>query len=741
MAAALAGCSLTARGPAGPEASPTLPTPMTTTIVAPDPEPVARRFLEAWKQDDFAGMYALLSPLTQDSQSQEAFTATYKKIAQDAALTGIDYQIVASLVNPRQAQVSYRITLHSAVVGDVTRDTYLDFTRLNNEWRIAWTQASILPELAGGNQLYLDVVTPTRANIYDRNGLALATETEVVGLYIVPNLIGDQDAEATMLGLLSRMLHRRPESIQAQYEAFRNTDYLTPVGEVSLDDFQRYQDALASVGGVQFQQYSGRYYPFGGVAPQAVGYVAQIQKDQLDEYKQRGYRGDEFVGQIGLEYAYEQQLRGTPGGKLYLTDPNGQPIQVLATRDPQPPQSITTTLDRDLQINAQQAIAGFNGAIVVVQRDTGQVLAMVSSPSFDPNLFNASNPNSGVGLQEVFKLNQPFVDRATAGTYPLGSVFKIITMSAALQSGLYTADTQYTTDGYFRELQGWVGQDWTVDRGLPPAGTVTLVQGLERSCNPYFWHIGLDLFNRASQTALSDMAKAFGLGQSTGIEIGDQPGVVPDPTWMQQKDGRAWEAFDSVQLAIGQSDLQVTPLQVARFVAAVGNGGTLYKPQIVLRVQTGEGQATHEFTPETQGTLPVSPENLATIQQAMMGVVSDPRGTAYRRFLGLYLGGRPLKVAGKTGTAQSGQEEPHAWFAGYTYEGSQDKPDIAVVVLAEYQGEGSDWAAPIFRRVVESYYFGQPSSLYPWESQIGVTRTPTPSETPGGPQATETPVP
>jgi penicillin-binding protein 2 len=266
---------------------------------------------------------------------------------------------------------------------------------------------------------------------------------------------------------------------------------------------------------------------------------------------------------------------------------------------------------------------------------------------------------------------------------------------------------------------------------------VTLLQGLERSCNPYFWHIGLDLYNRGLTTALPDMAKAFGLGQRTGIEIGDSAGIVPDPEWKQENIGEAWAPGDSVQLAIGQASLNITPLQVARFVAAVGNGGTLYRPQLVMRIEPAVGEPSHIFEPEVQGTLPLSPETIASVQTAMTQVVRATNGTAYRRFLGL-----GINIAGKTGTATTVPgAEPHAWFAGYTFEGREDLPDIAVVVIVENQGEGSDWAAPIFRRILESYFFGAPRSLYPWEAQIGLPRTPTPTPEPGAEPEAATPEP
>jgi penicillin-binding protein 2 len=713
-----------------------LPTPAVTSIAAPDSERAAARFLEAWKQQDYAAMYAMLSPLTQDAISADDFQKRYADVWQTAALTGIDYEIVSSLLNPQAAQVRYRLNLHSAVFGDIVRETYVDLTRDQNDWRVAWSDSAILPELAGGNKLRADYVTPVRANIYDRNGLGLATQTDAVALWIDTGTLGDEDAQKTMLKVLSRLLDRRPEAIKALYENYPEGSYAIPLGEVSPDDFQAVQDTLASTGGVGWQQYTTRYYPDEGLAPQSVGYVSQIQLDELAEKQAQGYAGDEMVGRTGLEKVFEKELRGKPGGTLYVVSPDGVVVGSLTTVDPQPPQAVTTTIDRDLQRQAQQAIADFQGAIVVLERDTGRVLAVVSSPGFDPNLFDTRNPNWQYGLPKIFEdQRSPTINRATQSTFPLGSVFKMITMSAALESGLFRPDTVYNCTSDFTEVPGQIFYDWTVSHELPASGPLTLVEGLMRSCNPYFWHIGLSLVDQGHATAIPDMAKAFGLGKPTGIEIDESAGLVPDPAWKQQTAGSGWTREDSMQLAIGQSALNVTPLQVARYVAALGNGGTLYQPQLVERIQSGEGVVSHQFQPVAQGKLPISSETLAAIRQGMRMVVDDPRGTAYRRFLNF-----PIMVYGKTGTAESGSEEPHAWFAGYTDEGRQDKPDIAVVVLAENQGEGSDWAAPIFRRVLEAYFFGQPYMPYPWESQIGVTKTPTPTPGPGE-QPTETPSP
>ncbi len=210
-------------------------------------------------------------------------------------------------------------------------------------------------------------------------------------------------------------------------------------------------------------------------------------------------------------------------------------------------------------------------------------------------------------------------------------------------------------------------------------------------------------------TDIANMARAFGLGSKTGIEIPESAGTIQDPG----------EQIAAVNQAIGQGDVLVTPLQVARFIAAIGNGGTLFRPQIIERITNVSGQDTQVFKPEAQGTLPISPENMDVIKGAMYDVVSNPRGTAYYKLNGLR-----IPVYGKTGTAETSAGVPHAWFAGYTDANIEGKPDIAVAVVLEYQGEGSEWAAPVFKRIVESYRYGKPQSYY------GPASTPTPTPAP-----------
>jgi cell division protein FtsI/penicillin-binding protein 2 len=706
----------------------TLPPPGAYTTQAPDAEEAARVFLAAWKAEDYSAMYAMLTAVSQEAIGEEAFTQRYRSIANESALSGLDTQILSSLTQTRGAQVAYRVILHSALVGDIQRETSMNLSLEGGQWRVKWDDTLILPELAGGNQLMMEYRIPSRANIYDRSGHALVAQTDATAIGLFPDQI-DPEQEDKLLATVSGLVGLRPETIAAMYENFPpGAGWYLPLREVPVEAIQSRIGALSNLAGLVMQPFRARFYFDGGIAPHVVGYVSAIQVDEVDEYKRKGYQIDERVGRIGLEWWGEKYLSGQRGGVLYIVSPEGKIVTRLAETTPAPAQAITTTLDRDLQLGAQQAIAGFKGAVIVMERDTGRILALASSPGFDPNLFEPTNFNRSFQINDLFDQNNlPLLNRATLGQYPLGSVFKIITMAAALESGLYTADSTYECGYHFTELGGVTLHDWTwdhfqQDNRTMPSGTLTLPEGLMRSCNPFFYHIGLDLFSRGMVTAVSDMARAFGLGQLTGIEqIPEEDGQVPDPG----------SQLDATNLATGQGALQVTPLQVVDFIAAIGNGGILYRPQVVERVAPPDGEPTMTFKVEERGRLPISPENLKLIQDAMLNVVENKRGTAFHRFTGVN-----INVAGKTGTAQDPPRQPHAWFAGYTFEERPNKPDVAIVVVVENIGEGSDYAAPIFRRVLEIYFSGGPRTLYWWESGFGVPRE---QESDQGSEATPAP--
>ena len=713
-----------------------LPQPIVTVVGAPDADAALRAYLDAFKADDYNTMYGLISKVSQDTITLEDFARRNRDALNEMSAGLFDYEILSSLVSPYSSEVAFRVTYHTALVGDIQREMIARFALENNEWKLQWDDSLILPELAGGNVLRMDYSAPSRGNIYDRDGDVLVAQSDAHAFYILPGNVTDESIDT----LLSEVWRLCGISMEALAQEIFNTpaQFPIPLCEASTQESERIRSVFPS--GLGWEDYNTRYYFQQGVGSNIIGYTTFISEEDMETYRRLGYAQDARVGADGIERWAEDYLAGQRGGDLYVINPaTGQPVTKIGEREPMPADSVYLTIDNNLQFYAQKAIEGFTGAAVVLELDTGRVLAMATSPTFDSNIF--SSPYGQDRYAELAqRLDTPFLNRAAQGQYPLGSVFKIITMAAGMESGLFEAQSTLDCQYDWTRLTDTVRHDWTWEHcqqdlqagetecirpDNSPSGVLTLPQGLMRSCNPFFWEIGYVLDQNNRKNDIANMARAFGLGSPTGIEqITEASGQIVDPPTV----------IDVINQTIGQGDVQVTPLQVARFVAAIGNGGTLYRPQVVEKIEPVDGSAAElVFKPEANGTLPVTPDRLKVIQDAMWEVVHNPLGTANFRLRGLR-----IPVAGKTGTAESGSGEPHAWFAGYTMAGeSSGLPDIAIAVILENQGEGSDWAAPVFQRIVETYYFGSPQTIYWFESNFGVTETPTPF----GGIPTETPEP
>lgn len=726
--AILSGCASPSANPDGPTEEPTsgLPTAVVRVTSSPDPDSALQVFFEAWQAADYAAMYAMITPQSQQAISEEDFVKRYRDAMNQMALKELSYNVRSITRNTTNAQLNVGVTYISNVVGEIQRDMVFGVVLENGGWKINWEDGLILPELRGGNSLSMDFESLPRGNIYDRNGNVIVDQTEAVAMYVVPGQL-NPDQEGTLLYEIANLTGQTQEVVRNRY-AFAGADWYVTMGEASLEEINKRYGVLSGLSGLYMVDYTSRFYYNNGIGSQAVGYVSSIPAERLDEFLRAGYARNALIGQTGIESWAESYLSGKSGGTLYVVGPTGSILSYLGKTSPEPASAVHLTLDRNLQTQTEQALGDFVGAIVVMERDTGRVLAMASSPDFDSNLFNPQNPNNANGLRDVFNsTDSPLVNRATQGQYPLGSVFKIITMAAALESGTYTPENKYECGYEYTELPGRTLYDWTWERfetefretgagKTPPSGTLTLSEGLMRSCNPWFYHIGYDLYRQGRVTAVADMARGFGLGSLTGIEqIPELPGLIVNPPVPSGE-------VEAVNQAIGQGQLTVTPLQVATFIAAIGNGGTLYRPQLVEKVVDANGVETTIFKPESRGTLPIKAETLTAIQDAMRAVIANPRGTAVHRFRNFI----NIPAYGKTGTAQTGGGLPHSWFAGYTNVIDGSRPNIAVAVIVENKGEGSEYAAPIFRRVLEIYYADRPQALYWWEANIGIPRTPTP---------------
>ena len=686
-----------------------------------DPAGYARAFYRAWEAGDYLGMYSLLTPSSQGLVDSASFIQRYEETMHTAAISAVGAQFLAALREGDTAEFGVRVTLTSDIVGDLVRDHTARLGYEGGRWGIVWDEGLILPELAGGNRLTLESRIPSRGNIYDRDGKAVAYQGSAYELGVVPGQIED---EPGLLAALSEALGLPPEEIAEKY-ATALPDWYVPVGVVAEEELQQYALALEPYldhGLATPKRRPMRLYSDTDSAAHVIGYMGSIPPDQVADYQARGYSGDEMVGIAGLEAWGEEYLNGERGGILSVVDPAGQVIEVLADREPQPARSVYTTLDLAFQAAVEQALADAiathpaanYGAVAVLDPNSGAVRALATYPTYDPQAFDPLRADSAAAVGALLNdPNQPLLNRATQGAYPAGSTFKLVTFAAALNSGVYDADSRYSSTGSWNRLgDEFIKYDWLTGGH----GTVSLRTALTVSCNSCFYDVGYTI-DGIDNTLLPRIATAFGLGQPTGIQgIAESAGLIPDPEWKINNIGEGWATGDAVNMAIGQGYVQVTPLQMANIAAAIANGGTLYRPTLVDRLGAA-GDAPEEAPPPVvNGTLPLSAEQIATVRESLWNVTHAANGTATHRF-----GGLLVPVAGKTGTAEAPPGLPHAWFVGYAPaepftapDGRMvEAPELAIAVVLENAGEGSEVAAPLFRRVVELYY-GIEVTPFPW---------------------------
>lgn len=694
----------------------------TATSIPSGAEGIGLAFYRAWEGKDYLGMYSLLSPQSQALVDSRTFVEFYGEMMEAATVLSVHTQPLSARQEGERAEFGVRVTWDTATVGQIIRDHTVDLVFSNGRWGVVWDESLILPELEGGQRLYTEHRIPARANIYDIDGNALAYQGSVITLGVIPGRIEDEEG---LLNALSQVLDMTPDEIEFLYAASL-PDWYVPLGditgEVMEENFGLLQPYIG-VGLVTEDRLSRLYTPE-GIAPHIVGYTGYIPAEIVDQYKSQGYRGDEKVGLTGVELWGEPYLNGTRGGQLTIVGPGGEHIQTIAEQEPKQARSVYTTLDREFQASVEQALADAiethplaeAGSAVVLDVNTGAIKAMASYPDYNPNIFDALRINADVELSRVLNdPGRPLLNRVTQGEYPAGSIFKLITFSAGVNSGLYTPASRYTSTGTWNRLgDAFIKRDW-LEGGH---GTVSLSQALVVSCNSCFYDVGFNL-DQADPFILPTMARGFGLDEPTGIEgLPENGGLIPDPEWKIENVGEGWVPGDSVNMAIGQGFVQVTPLQMARIIAAIANGGTMYRPTIIDRIGAGGGAPEEPWPVEEQGQLPISPENLQVIRDSLRKVTSSPSGTATFQFEGF-----PVPLAGKTGTAETVVDASHAWFIGYApaepytqLDGTViEEPEIAVVVMIENSGEGSEVAAPVFRRIIELYYGIEPQRPYAWE--------------------------
>ncbi len=676
----VAGCSLLPGDPPTPTPIPMTPTPV---VFAED---TARAFLKAWNAADYNAMYTMLAPSRKETITPEQFVARYQGIALEATIRSVKTIVNAVHEEGTEAQVRYSVTMDTVAAGVLQHDNTMTLRRENGRWGVLWNPGLIFPQLSGGGSVRFYPTASARADIFDRKGRPF---TEPQTLVVVEVVAAEMKNESAVLSTLARLFNKQPGVIKALYSNSPG-DWRIPIGTLTPDQVKANLNALNQPGIYTDKTQDLRTYPRGTLAAHVIGYVGQINADELAKLQPKGYREGDLVGKAGLEYWGEAYLAGQRGGRLVILSPSGVVTATLANVPAKQSQNIYTTLDLDVQEIVEKALGARAGAVVVMDVSNGNILAMASHPTWDPN--KLSQRMTTAEFRALMNdPGDPLVNRAAQSAFPPGSVFKIVAYAAAVEKGVYTPNSLFNDPGFWDGLgQNYRKYCWTWPITGKGHGTLSLSSALTQSCDVTFYQVGQKL-DQLDRNLLPTFARAFGLGKETGIEIAESPGIVPDPNQ------GVWRPGDPINLVIGQGNLLTSPLQIADMLAAVANGGTLYKPHLVARVSS-LADGTEKPSPiEARGKLPVSAGTLASIRDALKKVTTDKDGTAYTAFKG-----SKVISAGKTGTAEVFKEgEPHSWFAGYA---PADNPKIAVVVIAEHGGEGSKTAAPIFREIVDKYF-------------------------------------
>jgi penicillin-binding protein 2 len=549
-------------------------------------------------------------------------------------------------------------------------------------WQLQILRGKEYRELSEANRLRIIAIPAPRGIIYDRNGIPLVKNSP----YYYASLIPDE-SDISKVDSLSKVLNIPVEEILEKI----NKNGLSPFSPIRLKQGLSFSEVAyiesrrSDFPGLIIETEVSREYLYGDVASHLIGYLGKLNPSQSKDPALKEIPPDTFIGQWGVERLFDKSLRGILGKRVIEVDALGREIRLLQEKQPIKGKDITMSIDINLQEEAEKAFGERAGALVAIKPDTGEILGMVSNPSFDPNLFA-----KGISYDKWMAITQdkknPMLNRALQSQYPPGSVFKIVTAIAGLEEGVISPETRVDCRGGIAYGR-WHFGCWRKQGH----GVVSLHRAIVESCDVYFYEAG----KRLGIDKIYDYATSLGLGKKTGIELGrERQGLIPNTNWKLENKKLPWYLGETFNAAIGQGYVAVTPLQLAVMTSTIANGGNLYKPTLIK-----------DARPIISGKAKVRPETLEIIKKGLSGVVNEPGGTGWAAKSQL------TSIGGKTGTAQviaikrNSQSLPekfrdHAWFVAFA---PVEKPEIALAVFVEHGGHGGVAAAPIAKRAIEGY--------------------------------------
>ena len=558
--------------------------------------------------------------------------------------------------------------------------------------------------LSENNCIRLQSIDPQRGLIYDRNRVLLVDNRPSFDLSIILN---DAKPINNTIKKLSEYIKVPADDLMSKIKKCKGISIYKPFllkRDIGRDALAAIEARKYDLPGIEVNVMPRRHYINRQTAAHLIGYLSEINSDELKSAKYSGCGSGDFIGKFGVEKAYGSYLRGKRGGRQVEVNATGQVVRILQTVDALPGHNIYLTIDLKLQQKAEELLEGLAGAVIAMDPATGEILALASSPSFDQNSFvtGMSHEQWHALVSNRFR---PMENKAVQGRYPPASTYKIVTAIAGLEEGIITKDTRFYCPGHYkcgdRDFRCWkkVGH-----------GNIDIVTALAESCDVFFYQVGQKL----GIDRLAWYAKACGLGSPTGIKLDNEAsGLIPTAAWKKRRTGIAWQIGETLSVAIGQGYNLASPLQMLLLTSAVANNGIRYKPLILKTIETAEGKIISDDSLHTKreiaGKLPASRQTLEIVKKGLWEVVNGRKGTArIARIDG-------IDISGKTGTAQvvgrqededSDEEDrayhlkPHAWFVAFA---PSDEPKIAVVVIVEHGGHGSSTAAPIARELIKTY--------------------------------------
>jgi penicillin-binding protein 2 len=607
------------------------------------------------------------------------------------------------LDNDRRPTLTPQLAVRVAIIGGIALVAFaVVFFRL---WYLQVLSGDKYRAEANNNRIREIKVQAPRGEIVDREGRPLVDNRVGLAVKVTPNRLPKETGERRQVyRRLGRALDLRPRRVareineQLKVQPFSTATVKTDVSLAIVSYLLEHQEALP---GVTVERVFLRQYPHEELGAHLFGYVGEVTADQLKDERYRGVEMGDRVGQTGIEYHYDRFLRGRNGATRVQVDALGNLNRELDVDEPEQGRQLRLSIDLDLQRAGQQALATGTGrgAFVVMDVNSGEIRALGSQPSFDPNIFSKV-----IRQRDLNRLNdedngEPLANRATQGLYPTGSTFKLVTATAALMGGLITPDTTLFDGGSLR-----VGGVTFRNAGDVSHGALALRQALTVSSDVFFYRLGLEANGAGNGLLLQDWAHRLGLGRKTGIDVpGENAGLVPTPRWRnrlhkQDPDGqRVWSPGDNINLSVGQGDLQANPLQLAVAYAAIANGGRVVVPRIGQRIEDAGGRALQELKAPAARRLDVNPEFRQAIMDGLRGAASAPGGTSTSVFKGF-----PIPIAGKTGTAEKGDgRADQSWYVALA---PYPSPKYVVAVTDEAGGFGAETAAPMARSILADLF-------------------------------------